>query len=203
MLDTRVPTTDLETPLGATVDQVLSYLKSHAKFLHRRCGDGDPVAAARMRSLREFRVVPDEELGRQVKRRHALSVVARELGFENWPHLARILESGGAGDNFGTILCPNRMMAHQNIWIAGHEEAREVRQQHGGFLLCYRTQFLIVDADYVTELGLDPESDLWLEVTRDWAAGAAPDARARLYARLFAERLPAASSLRPEVRVAQ
>lgn len=177
--------------LGETVTDVLALLKSKARRLHKQVEKGSPVDVARMRALPGFASSTDGELKGQLKRRHCLNVIAMEVGFRTWPALAQVMESDEVGGDFGTILCPKRMMVHQNIWLADYAEAQIIHREHGGYLLGYRRQFFIADGDYLLDLGLDPEREDWAKMDRNWIEPGDLNARARLYARLFAERLPA------------
>lgn len=177
--------------LGRTATDVLERLKAHARHLHKQVNTHNPVAIARMRIVREFATMTDEEIVTTVQRRHCLNAVASELGFRVWTELVHALDGGTRKQNYGTLLCPGRMTAHQNIWLADYDRALSIRAEHGGFLLGYRKQYFIADQDYVMELGLDPESDDWARMARNWIEPGDENARARLYARLFAERLPA------------
>lgn len=178
-------------PLGETVTDVLAFLKSKARRLHKQVEKAAAVDVARMRALPGMASLTDQEVVGQVKRRLCLNVIAMELGFRTWAALAHVMEGNEVGGDFGTILCPGRMMAHQNIWLADYQEAQEIHREHGGFLLGYRRQFFIADGDYLQDLGLDPEREEWDRMDRNWVEPGDLNARARLYARLFAERLPA------------
>lgn len=166
---------------------MIEALKSRARVLHRRATDKDPEALGRLRAVAELKALDDAALAAAVRRRHALAVVARELGFRGWPHLISVVQDG-ATDDFGTLLVPETGGAYWNIWSARYEEARSIREAHGGYLLAYRHQFLIVDADYVTMLGLDPEDPDWDRMGRDWVRPRDPSARARLYEKLVLAR---------------
>ncbi len=72
-------------------------------------------------------------LSASIKRRHCLAVVARELGFQGWPHAVGVL-GGTDSTDFGTLLYPDGADAHWNIWSASYAEARAIREQHGGYL---------------------------------------------------------------------
>lgn len=188
--------TSNEYLLGRTATDVLERLKAVARKLHKQIRAADPQAAnspaiARARVVREFATSTDEELVAGLQRRHCLNVIAAELGFRVWAELAHALEGGTCKQSYGTLLCPGRMMAHQNIWLADYEEAVRIREEHGGFLLGYRKQYFIADRDYVHELGLDPECEDWARMQNNWIEPKDNNARARLYARLCAERLPA------------
>ncbi len=177
--------------LGETVTDVLTFLKSRARRLHKHVEKGSALDVARMRALPGMASLTDQEVVGQVKRRLCLNVIAMELGFRTWAALAHVMEGDEVGGDFGTILCPQRMMAHQNIWLADYQEARAIHADHGGYLLGYRRQFFIADGDYLQDLGLDPEREEWARMERNWIEPSDLNARARLYARLFAERLPA------------
>ncbi|PCJ71174.1 MAG: hypothetical protein COA62_00685 [Rhodobiaceae bacterium] len=176
--------------MGYTVTDVLAQLKARARKLHKQAEKGSPLEVARLRAFPGFVSPTDDELIAQLKRRHCLSVIAMEVGFRGWAQLAHVLEGGDQSADFGTLLCPGRMMPHQNIWFAHYSEAVEVRHQHGGYLLGYKKQYFVADGDFLLDLGLDPEADDWESMGRNWIQPGDLNARARLYARLFAERLP-------------
>lgn len=167
---------------------LLENLKTHARVLHKQAARGETAALARLRGLRELRDASDDALAREVKRRHCLAVIARELGFDGWPHLVAIV-SGRREDDFGTLLYAD---GHWNIWSASYEEARAIRAEHGGYLLPYKRQFVIVDRYFIETLGLDPDDADWAQIGRDFARPASLQARERLYAKLIAQRLYAA-----------
>jgi len=50
----------------------------------------------------------------------------------------------------------------------------------GLFLLPYRRQLIVVDADFIVEIGLDPADPAWAVLQRDLAAGYASEAWATL-----------------------
>ena len=159
-------------------------LKSHARRLHREVSSGNPIALQRVRKLDAFKPADAAVIAGAVKRRHCLAIVARELGFHGWPHAVQVLSGTGAND-VGTLLYPHRCGAHINIWCACYNEAKRIRTRHGGFLLGYRHQFLVVDEDYMTTLGIDP-SDPDLDVIGgDWVGPSDAAARARLYGRVI------------------
>jgi len=182
--------TRVESPLGYTITDVLAHLKARARKLHKQAEKGSPLEVARLRAFPGFASLTDDELIAQLKRRHCLSVIAMEVGFRGWAQLAHVLEDGDQSADFGTLLCPKRMMVHQNIWLAHYAEAVQVRDDHGGYLLGYKKQYFVADGDFLLDLGLDPEAEDWESMGRNWIEPGDLNARARLYARLFAERLP-------------
>lgn len=169
-------------------------LKHYARILHRRVRDGDPAALLCARRLREFADADATQLRAAIQRKHCLTVSALQLGFQSWPHALAALT--GETDDFGTLLYPSSCYGHWNIWSAHYEEAASIRAAHGGYLLAYRRQFLIVDRDYIDSLGLDPDDPDWAALGRDWVKPGDAAARARLYEKLVQNALVGAV-LRP------
>ena len=63
-------------------------LKIRAEILQHRIASRQPAALARLRRLPEFRAYSDDELeaaAAHVLRRHCLTLLATELGFQGWP----------------------------------------------------------------------------------------------------------------------
>lgn len=171
------------------MDEIVRELKAWARVLHGQVKNQEPAALARVRRLPELQGLEDAAVSREVKRRHCLAVVARELGFAGWPHAREVL-TGASDSDFGTLLCPPECFAHWNIWSASYEEARSIRSEHGGYLLAYKRHFFIVDRFYIESLGLDPEDADWERIGRDWVRPAQPEARGRLYTSLIRSRRP-------------
>jgi hypothetical protein len=163
------------------MSQLIEDLKAEARALHKQVQAAQPAALARVRKLRELKDGSDAELAEQTLRRHCLAALARELGFEGWPHLVAIIE-GKRDDDFGTLLYKP---GHWNIWSASYDEARTIRSEHGGYLLPYKHQFVIVDRYFIETLGLDPDDADWEAIGRDWVKPASMEARERLYAKLI------------------
>lgn len=162
---------------------IIDELKARARLLHRAVEAGDGTALARVRDLPE-RAAEARDLGATLKRRHCLAVIARELGFEAWAPLKAVLE-GERIEDFGTLLHRPACGGHSNIWCADYEEARAIRADHGGYLLPWRRQFLVVDDHYIEALGLDPEDPNWARMGRDWVTPREPGARTGLYETLI------------------
>ena len=107
------------------------------------------------------------------KLRDCLNQVSRETGFAHWEQARRVL--GGLavpGDDMGGFWHAPRCDALLNTWFAAYGEARAGLQavlepRPGAVLLPYRRQFVIVDAPYLRELGLDPLDPLWAGVAHD------------------------------------
>lgn len=162
-------------------------LKTRARQLQKKARLGDEQALGQLRKLAEFRHASSADIADRVKRRHCLAAVAQQYGFNGWSHATGLVNGGDTG-GFGTTLYPKGCGAHSNIWSASYDEARHIRAEHGGFLLAYKNQFLVVDEHYITTMGLDPADPDFDEIGRDWARPANPAARTRLYGKLLAAR---------------
>jgi hypothetical protein len=159
-------------------------MKQRARVLHRAAQLGDPAALKRLRSLRELKALSDEALREQLRRRHCLSALAHALGLDGWQHLSVLWHEPAARD-FGTLLYSPSCGGHWNVWSAAYDEAREIRAQHGGYLLPYRQQFVIVEPSFIEDLGLDPNAAEWSACGRDWVEPRDLAARHRLCRRLL------------------
>ncbi|MDD9965333.1 MAG: hypothetical protein OXR73_03845 [Myxococcales bacterium] len=160
-------------------------LKARARILHREAREEVPGALSRLRAHPELADLDGSVVADRVQRKHCLWVVAREHGFRDWVHARTVLSADGQVPDFGTLLVPSRCCVHWNIWSADYDEARRIRSEHGGYLLAYRNQFLIVDEHYLETLGLGADDPDWAAIGRDWVKPLNPLARARLYARLL------------------
>jgi len=169
---------------------VISDLKAQARILHRQVVEGDAAGQARVQRLAELDGDPTA-LPSRIKRRHCLTAIARELGFQGWQHAVAVL-SGTDSHDFGTLLYPKGAEVHWNIWSASYDEARAIHEEHGGYLLAYRRHFFISDRHFIETLGLDPDDPDWLLIGRDWVQPRRADARGRLYGKLIRQRSRAA-----------
>lgn len=73
------------------------------------------------------------------------------------------------GDDYGELWYELATDVCLNHWCSTYDEAREVLARHGGYLLPYRRQFVVVEREYVKILGLDPEDPAWEAVGHDLA----------------------------------
>lgn len=159
-------------------------LKHRARQLQRQAQDAVPDALTRLRKHPDFKADDDATIAAQAKRRHALFVIAKELGFTDWPHATKVL-CGRMAEDYGTLLYPRGGTAHTNIWSASYDEARTLRNQTEGYLLPYRNQFIVVEDHYIRTLGLDPDDADWASLKRDWLALDGQAARSRMYAKVL------------------
>jgi hypothetical protein len=163
---------------------VISDLKAQARILHRQVASGNPGAVARVRRLPDLADGDVHAVAVRTRRRHCLATLARELGFDGWPHASAVLRGTDASD-FGTLLYPSGAEVHWNVWSASYEEAAAIREDHGGYLLAYRRHFFITDRHFIATLGLDPDDPDWERIGRDWVKPTRPEARERLYWKLI------------------
>ncbi len=105
----------------------------------------------------------------ELRLRDCLNQVARDVGFAHWEHGRRVL--GGLaqpGDDMGTFWHAPRCEALLSRWFAGPAEARAaLSTEPDVVLLPYRRQCVVVGADYIRELGLDPGAAAWSAARRD------------------------------------
>jgi len=78
---------------------VIDDLKARARILHRQVLAGDPLALTRLRRLPELGETDPPRLGATIKRRHCLTLLARELGFDGWSHATSVLRGRKPGDS--------------------------------------------------------------------------------------------------------
>jgi hypothetical protein len=127
---------------------------------------------ARLRVNAARRAAPGPQEG-GLRLRDALNAVAREVGFQHWEQARRVL--GGLaqpGEDMGTFWHAPRTGILLNEWFADIQQARAAHaRQPRAFLLPYRRQFMVVQADFVQELGVDPDHPAWDAVGRDLVRG--------------------------------
>ncbi len=169
----------------------ISEVKVRAERLQRQIEQGDAQALARVQRRGPGR--GDRSLAApDVRYKHCLSAVARELGFADYAHLLRVVDGDPGEADFGTLPCGRGSGGYLNAWYRDYDEAREHRQASAGFLLAYRRHFVVVESPYIREIvGVDPRDPDWAAIGFDWARPADLTARRRLYGRLFAQRPPA------------
>lgn len=125
-------------------------------------------AAKRFQILPEFKSFSPEEITRaDIKRKHALIVIAIEKGFKSWADLKCQLPFIRGG--------------FLNQWFANYTDAKSYQQLNNGFLLPFKNQFFICDADYINNLGFNSEDRDWKLIGYDWVKPDNKQAWQRLY----------------------
>lgn len=146
--------------------------KIQASILLKSLHSNDKVtaqkAAQRFQRLPECKSLPTEEIiEADIKRKHALAVIAIEKGFESWSDLKCQLPFIRGG--------------FLNQWFADYTQAKSYQQINGGFLLPFKKQFFICDTNYISNLGFNAEDNDWKLIGYDWVSPANKAAWQRLY----------------------
>ena len=110
-----------------------------------------------------------------VIRLRATAVIADEQGFDSWADLKsfctkQVTESFVDGYEGGFL----------NQWFIAYSEARDYQKTKGGFLLPYKKQFFVCEAEYIDWLGLDSDDPDWKAIDYDWVKPSSQKAYARL-----------------------
>lgn len=105
--------------------------------------------------------------------RDCLNLVARDVGFAHWEHARQVLGGlASPADDMGTFWHAPRTGILLNEWFARREQAEAaLGRQPEAFLLPYRRQFMVVQGDFVRELGIDPGHPAWAAIGRDLVRG--------------------------------
>lgn len=173
----------------------ISEVKVRAERLQHQIEQGDAQALARVQRRDKARSAAPL-VAADVRYKHCLSAIARELGFADYAHLLRVVDGDPSEADFGTLPCGRGSGGYLNAWYRDYDEARQHRQASAGYLLAYRRHFVVVESPYIREIvGVDPQDPDWTAIGFDWARPVDLTARRRLYGRLFAQRPPASPSV--------
>ena len=98
------------------------------------------------KAVRRFQRLPDfadlsiaNILHKEIKRKHALLVIAKENGFNSWMDLKIQVHFIVGG--------------YLNVWFVKYAEAKSQLKLIGGFLLPYKNQFFICNKYYIQQIG--------------------------------------------------
>jgi hypothetical protein len=146
-------------------------------------------AAERLRALPAFaRLSPGELLARreEVRRKHALAVIAQEQGHTSWAALKQVLGEEEPPQLDTEAFFARNRGAFLNRWFSSYEEALASLRTVGGYLFPFREQFFITDAGFLAALGVDPADADWARMGFNWVEPLDPAARDRLERKLIA-----------------
>jgi hypothetical protein len=160
-------------------EDVIEVIKLRARMLHKQLERGDQEAVTRLRKLPELRRLHADALRSTVQRRHCLALLARELGLQGWSHLTALWSEREVSD-YGALFYPPSCGGHWNVWSSSPEEALAIRADHGGYLLPYKHQYVIVEAAFIEDMGVDPNHADWARIERNWIRPGDLAARHRL-----------------------
>jgi hypothetical protein len=79
-----------------------------------------------------------------------------------------------------TLWYPRTLDVFLNRWFSNYEEARQSLRSEGGFLLPYKHQFFVCQAEAIRAMGLEPDDPDWEKIGWDGAQPADTDAYQRL-----------------------
>jgi hypothetical protein len=176
---------------GAPSIPTLRECKIRASLLLKALRSDDPsragIAAERFRQLPRFAPLATDRLiawRDEIQRKHALAVIAAELGFDSW----NALRDASDDDRPSTTVDIERLFTdaavYLNHWCRSYEDARAIHEEVGGFLFPYRAQFAVCPSGFLEAHGLDPLDPDWERIGRDWARPRDTAAFARLSRRL-------------------
>ena len=114
------------------------------KSLYSNHIESSHQAAKRFQVLSEFKNFSLSEIVKaNIKRKHALAVIATEKGFKSWTDLKCQLPFIRGG--------------FLNQWFTSYAQAKSYQAANGGFILPFKNQFFICNAHYINHLGFDAE----------------------------------------------
>jgi hypothetical protein len=131
---------------------------------------------------------PDAILGRRasIRLKHALAVVAAELGYPIWTECKKRLETPPNQRLDTETFFVAKGAAYLNRWFARYDEARASLEAEGGYLFPFRRQFFICEAGFLEARDIDPAHPDWERIGRDWVRPRDEAARDRLERTLVA-----------------
>lgn len=98
----------------------------------------------------------------RLKRRRALDVAAIEL--TGLPYAQLHQSCPAAPERF----FERPVASHLNHWFATYQEAKAHLISFRGFLFPFKSQFVVVDGDFLKDLHLDPDHPDWAKIGFDW-----------------------------------
>jgi len=149
-----------------------------SRLLKALRGTDDTAAARaeeRLRQLPQLAGLAKDE----IRRKHALAIVAREAGYGGWLELKAAIERSNEFDPARLVDRPTGGFI--NLWYRTYAEARAMLDgETRRFLFPYRSQFFVCEAGLIETAGVDPFDADWDRMGRDWVKPADEAARERL-----------------------
>jgi hypothetical protein len=146
-------------------------------------------AAERFQILPAFAALEIEAILQRrdlIQHKHALAVIAAELGYPAWSDCKRRLEVPAELRLDTETFFGAGSEAFLNRWFARYAEARASLEAAGGFLFPFRHQFFICGPGFLESRGIDPTDPDWERIGRDWVRPRNEAARDRLERMLVA-----------------
>ena len=151
------------------MELAIKEVKTQAKKLLKALRKNNSEILISQAKLKKLALTSAEQL--QLK--HCLTIVAIELGFENWHQLQKILSGSESTDeivNMGTFFYPKICGGFINEWFVDYQEARKTIANYDGvkWLLPYKNQFIVVKEAYISTFKLsDNTMQLWPRLQYD------------------------------------
>jgi hypothetical protein len=172
--------------------QNLEEYRIRASRLMKDLRAADPVTT--LQAAKRFQVLPAwqhstlEQIAasrKRIQRKHALAVIAKEAGFQDWPQLKTASAANLPAGFDTTKLFQARSAGSLNLWFRNYEEARQaMTTEPKRYLFPYRHQFVVCETALLEDQGIETSDPDWERIGRDWAKPLDARAHARLAARL-------------------
>lgn len=153
------------------MELALNEVKTQAKKLLKAIKTNSDTEHQRL-ILKKVHLSSPEEL----KLKHCLTIVAQQLGFDNWHHGQYILSGYKKADEhiaMGSFFYPKACGGFINEWFADYQQAELTLTEHTDtkWLLPYKQQFIVVKEDYIAMFKLDEKLlSLWTEINHNMVA---------------------------------
>ncbi len=154
--------------MSADAASSLDTYKRDAARLLKQVRAGDASARARFERLDSPPEAP------QLK--HALAVVARELGFAGWADL----KQARTGLDFSEFFVAPGLGDTLNAWFSTYDEAKAFQVANGGVLLPYRHHVFVTSLAILDRLGFEAGHTDWAAIGYDFVRPASTAAQARI-----------------------
>jgi hypothetical protein len=146
------------------------------------------AAAERFRILPSFAALAPTRIVAwrdSLRRKHALAVIAAELGFDSWVALLDACAATTGPVSMAWLFDAGKSV-FLNHWCKTYEEASAIRRETDGFLFSYRDQYVVCTPELLADRGIDAYDPDWNRIGRDWVRPRDRRAFARLADRLTA-----------------
>ncbi|MGZ3692618.1 MAG: hypothetical protein ACXVAX_14005 [Pseudobdellovibrio sp.] len=114
-----------------------------------------------LRNKAKFLQKAKKKSGKPIQLKEAFNIIAKASGFGSWQDLKETLDAN-------EVFCPHGHSSIWKTWYSSYEQAVHELKKTDGYLLPYVKDFFICDQNYLSFLGVDPQSSLVKEVGRNW-----------------------------------
>lgn len=155
-------------------DRLTKEVRIRASLLLKAARGGDALAINRLKG--------------RLTRRRALDVSAIEL--TGLPYVKLLHSNVAAPERF----FERPVATHWNHWFATYQDAKAHLTSFRGYLFPFKSQFVVVDRDFMQDLKLDPDRSDWATIGFDWEKPDCMSAFVRLQALLCSQGFSAQGS---------